>query len=409
MIRKLAVTAFAVSLFALNAMAQNYPANARVQSLGGSFIVDDASDVMRYSAYMNNYTDIAQITFDSPIWGVKSFGDKVNIGVVVNRPLLLDASFYTDASAAAKVVNAGISGITDQNIPHILFGLNLSSNFQLGFDLFWEHAHYGSSINDEPEGGTSSETKVTGNVNNAGGIVSGIIGLGDGKLALKAGMGLPRMRAKSEVTTANTVETEAKSEKGLFSVLGGELGFTTREMDVTIGADWTHSHFQFKGTDGTTGNQSYNNTLNFYAGANATVDSSSFVTFMYDFRIQNNGNHPDNTTHDARRVFTNVISSIFYAGYENVWTQAWIFDKFAARAGVNYVISSTVDHQKGDGTGGSYTSRIKHETDYSQVDPCLGIGFVKKIFALDVTVDPAVWAGLISGPKVGTVTATLDF
>jgi hypothetical protein len=130
---------------------------------------------------------------------------------------------------------------------------------------------------------------------------------------------------------------------------------------------------------------------------------------LYNFQFRNTGDGPEDPDIDAPRTSHNRISNIISAGYENTWTSAWVFDKFIARAGLNYWIYSDVDHVKGDGTDGKLSSRIKHETVYNQIDPRVGLGIVKKAFCLDVTVHPTAWAGLISGPAVGEVSATLIF
>lgn len=423
MVRKLVVGALAVALFALNGSAQFYTQNARIEALGGAFIVDDPSDILRYTAYINNYTNDAQITFNSPIWGVKSFGPAFNLGVLANKPLLLDnpagANFYDTSSFFMNRIN-GINGLDrNQNIPHILLGFNLST-IRLGFDLFWENSHFKQNIDNNPTAGPHVVTDVKGTVNNPGFIASIIFGSKEFPITAKYGISFPGISAKSEITTtpaagtATTTTTEIESKKGMYLTGGLEIGFTTNRLNWTAGLDDIFNRFQFKNASGTSlsgtelDNNFFNN-LSAYAGFTAEVDSSSFVTLLYDFQFRTSGHGPEDQTYDNRTYSTNLISNIISAGYENSWTNAWVFDKFVARVGLNYQISSQVDHVEGDGTGGSYSARTKHETVYSQVDPRLGLGIVKKVFSLDVTVHPTAWAGLISGPAVGTVTATLIF
>ena len=429
MIRKLVVGAFAVALFAVNSSAQFYPVNARIEALGGSFIVDDPSDVLRYSAYINKYTNDAQITFNSPIWGVKSLGNVFNLGVLANRSLLLDnadgTNFYTfpvtrpdgelTVAPPLKAVDGDINGLaTNQNVPHILLGFNLSS-ILLGFDLFWENSHFRRNVDSNPATGTDQVTDVHSDVNNPGFIASAIFGPKEIPISLKYGMSFPGITAKSKVTTnigtTSTTETaEFKSKGGLYITGGAEVGFTTNRLNWSAGADYIFNHFKFKDVDANvTSNNFFFNNLAAYVGFNAEVDENSFVTLLYDFKLKNHGNGPDDTDFDDRVISYNRISNIISAGYENAWTNAWIFDKFVARAGLNYEINTDVDHVNGDGADGEYSSRVKHETVYNQVDPRIGLGIVKKVFSLDVTVHPTVWSGLVSGPQVGTVTATLIF
>jgi hypothetical protein len=423
MVRKLVVGALAVALFVVNSSAQFYTQNARIEALGGAFIVDDPSDILRYTAYINNYTNDAQITFNSPIWGVKSFGPVFNFGVLANKPLLLDnpagANFYDTSSFFMNRIN-GINGLDrNQNIPHVLLGFNLSV-IRLGFDLFWENSHFKQNIDDNPTAGPHVVTDVKGTVNDPGFIASIIFGSKEVPITAKYGISFPGISAKSEIEstpaagTATTTTTEIESKKGMYLTGGLEIGFTTNKLNWTAGLDDIYNHFQFKNASGTTLNgteldNNFFNNLNAYAGFTAEVDSSSFVTLLYDFRFRTSGHGPEDQTYANRRYSTNLISNIISAGYENTWNSAWVFDKFVARVGLNYQISSQVDHVKGDGTGGSFSERTKHETVYSQIDPRIGLGIVKKVFSLDVTVHPTAWAGLISGPAVGTVTATLIF
>jgi hypothetical protein len=431
MIRKLVVGALAVALFTLNSSAQFYPENARIKALGGSFIVDDPSYILRYSAYINQYTDDAQInfnagdntaggTFNAPIWGVKSFGQVFNLGILANRSLLLDnpggTNFYTASTTALKTVDTDISGFsTSQNIPHVLLGFNLSEQVRLGVDLFWENSHFKKNIDRNPAVGDDIVTDVNGNVNNFGFIASENFGSKEFPISVKYGMSFPRISAKSEVTTttggaSTSVVAEEKSKGGLYLTGGAELGFTTANLNWKTGADYIFDHFAFKDVDANlTSNNAFFNNLAVYIGFNANIDSNSFVTLLYDFQFRNTGDGPEDPDIDAPRTSHNRISNIISAGYENTWTSAWVFDKFIARAGLNYWIYSDVDHVKGDGTDGKLSSRIKHETVYNQIDPRVGLGIVKKAFCLDVTVHPTAWAGLISGPAVGEVSATLIF
>ena len=80
-------------VLALSASAQFYPSNSRIASLAETFIIDDINDVLRYAAYMKNYEDDLQVTFTSPIIGIKAVGDKLRLGAIGNRGLMLSQQF----------------------------------------------------------------------------------------------------------------------------------------------------------------------------------------------------------------------------------------------------------------------------------------------------------------------------
>jgi hypothetical protein len=422
MVRKLLTGLITVAVFATGSFAQAYPSNARIDALGGAFIVTDPSGILAYAAQMNNYADNAQVTFNTPIWGVKSLGKVVNLGVVLNRPLMLSfpsdsGSFYGAARAnlGAPISATGGNALGNgQNIPHVLFGLNLEA-VKLGFDLFYEYSNYKQHIDDNPTAGNHVVTDVSGNIHNVGGIASAILDINGMSLQVKGGIGLPGTRGKREIETTPaggtsvTVTTESSSESALFGVLGAELGLKVKEFNVTLGGEFVGSHFQMKNAAGVVQNNYFYRNLDLYAGFTTDVGKNGMAVLMYDFGFNSNGNEPDSLAYTPRKYYTNFIYNVIYAGYEHTWTKAWHFDTFKARAGLNYAIYSQIDHVKGEGTGGEYDSRTKHETVYDQVDPRLGIGITKSVFALDLGVNPTVWAGLISGPSVAKVTLSLDF
>ncbi len=419
MVRKLLLAATSVALVAMSSFAQFYPENARINALGGSFIVDDASDMLRYSAYMNEYTNDVQLSFNgvngSPIFGVKSFNDVFNLGLILNQRLMVNnpagTNFYDTSATFLRTLDDQIAGIVKtQSFPHVLLGFNLKP-VKIGVDLFYEYSHFRKSIEDDPSTGTGTDEEVKGDVNNLGFIASVASTNENFPIAVKFGMGWPKASGSEEVTTANSVTREVKSKGGLFMNGGAELGFTTSALKWTTGLDYIHNHFQFQDAAGVESNNYFFNNFAAYIGFNADIDASSFVTVLYDFQLRNYGHGPDKEAYapNARTYSTNLISNILSAGYENTWTNAWVFDKFVLRTGLNYVISTTIDHVNGDGEGGSYSSRVKHETVYNQVNPKIGLGIVKKVFSMDLTVDPANWAGVMNGPDVATVTATLNF
>jgi hypothetical protein len=51
----------------------------------------------------------------------------------------------------------------------------------------------------------------------------------------------------------------------------------------------------------------------------------------------------------------------------------------------------------------------RQQTAYGNVTPTVGAGVKKGPVQLDVVINPANWAGLVSGPAVGTVTLTARF
>jgi hypothetical protein len=423
MVRKLVVGTLTLALFALNSSAQFYPQNARIEALGGAFIVDDPSDILRYSAYINTYTDDAQITFRSstdsnalkysPIWGVKSIGEKFNIGVLANRGRMLTDNFYTTSTNRLRtdlsISAASVNGIpADQNIPHLLLGVNAGS-ILIGADFFFEYSRFHQTIDNAPTPGTETKTNISATEYNPGGILSVNFGTKEVPISGKFGIGFPRVSGLRDESGSPKIEITSK--KGLFLDLGAEIGFPLFKWNWTAGSEFRFDTYQFQRNDTATTGKYSNFEWAMYAGFETPILDDGLIVFQYDLRLLNSkrraiveGYAPAN-----RDSSDNTIEHVFSAGVEKPWLKAGIFDKFIARLGLDYTISTPISHINGDDSSGEYKEKTKDEADFNQFVPHIGFGITKSVFALDLNVNPTAWAGLVSGPAVGTVTATVIF
>lgn len=422
MVRKLVVGALAMALFAVNSSAQFYSQNARIEALGGAFIVDDPSDILRYSAYINTYTDDAQISFRdstnalkySPIWGVKSIGENFNIGVLANRGRMLTSNFYDTAAYGLGVAlfnNANASQVngipTDQNIPHLLLGFKAGS-LSFGADLFFEYSRYHKTTDDAPTPGIETKTNISATEYNPGGILSVNLGTKDVPISGKFGIGFPRVSGERDESGS---KIEVTSKKGLFLDGGAEIGFPLFNLSWTAGSEFRFDTYQFQRNDTAITGKYSNIQWALYAGFETPILDDGLIVFQYDLQLFNNKLKPivEGYALANRTTSDNNIQHVFSAGVEKPWLNAWVFDKFIARLGLDYVISTDIAHVNGDDSSGDYKAKTKDEADFNQFVPHIGLGITKSVFALDLNVNPTAWAGLVSGPAVGTVTATLIF
>lgn len=145
MIQKFIVGLTLTLITAISVSAQFSPSNARIGSIGDIYTIEDISDVFRYAAHMSKYTDDIQVTFSTPILGIKSMGDVISLGGYVRQGLVLDASngnnFYARGRGHVNAVGTPPEDLTNPiYIPHALLGVNIG-NFTLGFDMFLEWAN----------------------------------------------------------------------------------------------------------------------------------------------------------------------------------------------------------------------------------------------------------------------------
>jgi len=264
--------------------------------------------------------------------------------------------------------------------------------FSLGFDLFYEYAT--SKYHDEGDGGTSMDAKAK--ISNPGIIAS--VRFGPENIPIMAKFGIARPSIKGKSTGAATVEIE--SDKGHMVEFGGEAGLPLKEFRCTVGFDWIFEGYAFT-VDSNDGQEHNNNRLAFYGGIEGALFSNATWGALYDLNVFNRDSSVTaSDTNKCRSVIQRISG-----GIENKWTSVWIFDEFFARGGLLFTITTPILYRANVGS----RIRDREQTTFAPVVPTIGAGIKKSYFNLDITVNPTVWAGLVSGPQVGMVTATLKF
>jgi len=387
-----------VVLVTVGVQAQFYQSNARIDALGGTYSMDDMTDLLRYPAYMNKYKNNIQATFNSPIMGVKSVGDMVSIGIVANKNFVLDNSadgFYTAGNAALDAFNAAqLVLMTTQRVPHVLLGFDLDA-VSLGFDIFYEYA--ASHYTYETKGATSTTTEIGSASMNPGVIASALFGVEDISVAVKGGFSLPSISGKSD---NGTTSTEIKSDKGLFIEAGAEATMPVAEFTMTLGTDINLESYAFAQGDADPAIIFGKKRMAFYTGLEGDLFTSAkwgSLATVYHTSTK--------TTTAADTTSTPSLVIALSGGIENAWTNVWKFDECFARGGLTF---STTTPGSSSETVGAIT-KVGQQTTYAAVKPTVGAGVKKGGFQLDLTINPTAWSGLVSGPAVGMVTGTLAF
>jgi hypothetical protein len=359
--------------------------NARIQSMGNSDIVPDISRTIYYNpAYMNDYKNQAQVSFDSPMIGIASLGNVMSIGAILNRGLILNSSFYTAGLARLPAVTSM------EYSPHLLLGVDLTA-VKLGADIFWEHSAY--SLENST---AATTTKNNQSINHFGFLLGGNFVLSSVKLAVHAGIGFPVIDAKTEAT----VTTETKSESGFSMRAGAEANAELAKLNWTLGFDWNHLAYQFS----VAGTKQNNNSVNVYTpyiGLRTELVDNVLLVAMEKSQLAfvSSKSATDSVVNDT---LVHTVS----CGLEKQFAKAWIFDSLALRGGLSYAITNTSTDTT---RTGSVEIKKGYVTTLGPATPYLGFGVTKSLFTFDLVVDPAVWSGLFSGPDVARATMSVKF
>lgn len=391
--------------------AQYYPGNARIGSLAETFVIDDINDVLRYSSYMNKYNDNLQVTFTSPIIGIKSIDDKFSIGFIANRGLMLslqlnnDLNFPGDSISFYSSANAFVSrfideipslSIENQWIPHALFWVD-AGVVSLGFDVFMEYAR--SKHNTDSSGTEVLSSSAA--IYNPGVIASALLGTDNIPVALKFGISVPKIKGHQETPDE---EIELESDKGIYLEFGGETKLPLNSFKFTLGTDLIFEKYAFEASDSsnTFPSREFSKIRTaIYAGMENKFFNNGIWAVQYTLHFLSSKSEESSNNWERS---TNVVHRLS-AALENSWDSLWIFDKVFTRGGMRMDIIVP----RSSSELGPIEDKTKSQTIFEEVYPTVGLGIQKGIFNLDLSINLGDWDNLVTGPAVGRVTAGLQF
>ncbi len=393
-------------VLAFSASAQFYPYNSRIESLAETFIIDDINDVLRYAAYMKNYKDNLQVTFTSPIIGIKAIEDNLRLGVIGNRGLMLSQHFAQNFySTAVPFVNESIQivpdiSISNQWIPHAILGVE-AGILTLGFDLFFEYASSRYNYKD-----SVLETTASASIHNPGFLASALFGE-DLQFAAKFGLAFPRISGKIE---SGNSTAEAKSDKGAFLEFGGEAEIPISAVRLSVGVDLILEKYAFEFSQEAPPASKVTETTDefadtrtaIYAGVHGGVFTNGLWAAQYTLNLLGHTSEDeDNKTKERQSEFIHTFSVCL----ENGWDNLWFFDKVYARGGMRMNLKTPSTYNE----AGKAETKTKSQTEFSQLTPSVGLGIQKGVFTLDLNINLGKWDNLVTGPQVSKVTAGLLF
>jgi hypothetical protein len=398
MFNKIIGAASVVCLMGLSVFAQN---NARVQSLGGAALIPDINQVMALNpVYMNDYKNQMQATFNTPILGIFGIGNMVSVGAVLSKGLMLDPSFYAAADGALNLITPPVGSTTAiQYVPHLLFGLDFST-FQIGLDAYVEHCGYSTkTVN---SGTLNSETTNDQSITNAGAIAGFRMKLSSVNLALSMGAGMPTIYGKNN---NGAIVNEIKSDKSVAVHSALDVGITAGNVLVMFGAKYNYLNYRFLVMTLLGDEFAVQNVMPFI-GIKATVADNVLlvVSEQSSMKFLNT-----KTTNNGPINDIDTLAHIISGGLEKQFANIGILDSVGLRGGLSWTYQMSGTHSKT--VVGTQTTEVNtgYLSKLGPAVPYLGFGASKGFFNLDISVNPAVWAGVFVGPPVTTCTATFKF
>ena len=407
MTQKLFTVLFTILMAALSVSAQYSPTNARIRSIAGIYTIDDITNVYRYAAYMSRYTDDIQVTFSTPMLGIKSIGEIVTLGAYVRNGLVLDTEGEHFYGLGRTFLNNSLDPDITRDptyIPHALLGFKAGA-VTLGFDLFIEWAN--TRLDSKTSGTPTTTTSMNSTLRNPGFIGSLLLDIKSFPVSLKAGIAFPGISGVSEINDGTTTtEYEYKSDKGFYMELGGEIGLSPGSIRVTAGADYILESYAFQVNSGDPTNEYALNRLAIFSSLQKEAFDNGLWAVLYQmkFRARKNDAAESTTPDITDKTFIHHL----VAGIENGWENVWLFDNIFLRGGV--VLQLVTEYDKSENNDTKTTS--KNQKVFT-AGPSVGFGVNKGLFELDVQLglNPGSggWEKLLTGPGVATVTGTLRF
>jgi len=382
------------------ASAQFYtPTDARVNALAGAH-VSDISGVYRYPVLMTGYANHVQANWGGAgqgFIGIKSVSDMFSFGVLANQGPVAEALTTATTNQLDGYNWTTALGQPDFDgqvvIPHLLLGFDLGA-LAIGADVFFEYAGYSASAK---AGGDTYEN--SGSYANPGVRLSGKFDAGAANIMAKFGIGIPMMNAEGL-----SGSDKLSLDEGLYLEMGAEAGMPLGGADFVLGVGYTRSNYRFKGSN--IDDYAYTNSrLDIYLGAEFNFLETAVAMLGYSLRRDAETEAQPDVSGDPTTSAPIDYTHRIYAGVENSWDKAWIFDAFQLRGGAFYAITASGRKISDGSDNASNSMPAKHQ----RVVPTVGVGVSKSFATVDVFLNPGNWVGLFTGPEVLGATATVKF
>ncbi|MFW5960747.1 MAG: hypothetical protein ACOCSE_06470 [Chitinivibrionales bacterium] len=404
-------------LLVLTAMISLQAQNARLNAVSG-VPFGDVADVFTFPSEIAVYNDVihGNAGGSNLIYAGKDAGMIVP-AVLFNTGTYLRGRF-NESAASYYTGNIGVlpeTGGMDTEldfppaVPHLGLGLNLSSSFALGFDLFAELTR--TSYNEEEDG---DELSAKGRISNLGLRAGATVDAGNFRLSPVLMFSLPRLSAEYEDDEPGD-KASLESEQGIAFGALVEAGIA----ELVAGMEFQFEKFQFKTVNNPDGadreetvqQQEFSDIfLNPYIGYVKTIKHDIKFGLQYSFSMLISKDYQEEDSDDGIDELTdkdNSYSHDFSAGFEKPLDDFWIFDQLIPRMGIGYSISD--ESESSDNETTEFNTKTRHAAGYNNAALSVGLGLTKGIAQIDVNMGFGSWAGVMTGPSVGEASLTLDF
>jgi hypothetical protein len=404
-------------------ISAGFAQNARLNSMRGFTLFGDVSDVLYNPAFMTQYTDLIQATYQGtdpnaqgigPVIGIKSVGDVLALGLT-----------YEPTTTAVE------------QVPHFLVGIG-TDMFSVGADLF-----FGREISsDVQENADTAGTNIIENERTnmrLGGEFGLTLDLDAAALAVAVGLQIPYEKTYSLTDPlGDPIDETERTTTSLFLDGYAEAVLHMDEIALTIGVtgqmdnygrpetyhkEWRAADAAIWDTTYEAGNFVKDIGLGFYVGMVKSFEQSGL-----DFGGQLSGRwlmhkeEPEEMglgNYNPGATSNNLLALGINGAVEKEWSELKRLDAIFARSGLSYGVGFGLNKEEGDTAAWSHTRDVN--TASTRVPSngfgwSIGMGILKGVFAADVDVAPVAIInafklanGNSSVQDLVSLTLTLDF
>jgi hypothetical protein len=399
-----------ILLFLNNTDAQN----ARINALGGTFIVDDISAVVNTPASSVNYRDVIQGTaYENgsfgPFIAIKSIGKLFSLGITANSSSYSNSAFYNDAVAFLDSLIDTTSNLPEgfPAFPHIIFAIDLP-HVNFGCNIFYEKTNLSNRyIDNEIEQNSKKE------ISNAG--ITASVGLQFGKIGIYpyGTYAIPVMNGSLSENDSGCQISLTTNNNRTFSG-GCEFGIYPENADIRIGCSLFRETYSFaQNKPGYYQNPRFISTsAAAYGGITIWPVDYLLLSFVYSFDI---GSFIMKSDFPSDNI--NIIQSEEFIDYTHFVAASSEYTinigkvdmQIHLRSGLMWYAYNSKFHSYNDSNSVIANYSEQYPQEVLQVTPTFGFGIQKSIFSFDVASKLAGWSGVVSGMPLVTGTLTIDF
>jgi hypothetical protein len=399
-----------VFLFTIEPFAQN----ARIEALGGNFIIDDISMMSGAPACGNYYGDIVQASGYSDslagsVFAVTSLGGWANVGIIANQESYLLSNFYNDARLSLDTTLSLIDSLPGsiRTYPHLVLATKLA-DVGLGCDLYFERS--ANSRSWTAANGKQEFQKAE--IRNAGIQASVVMEFWKIGVYPYAWFNFPLAQGSAMVNDSLS-EVKSGLPGGTLFGAGIESSVDLRTYYFRYGAYYANEHYHLFKTRAANAlmEDHLMTSIGWYGGCTKYPFDALLTSIAYSYdQSKYDDFFPDNIPASSFRADYAVTTHSFIGSCEYTILTQRMLDFIVIRGGLDWTLTLSTYSEAEAAFGSVYNAHIEYPDDISAVKPTFGIGIGRKGIHFDIASSLGGWFGLLSGPPIlmGTITLHLD-